>query len=175
MFLTLNKFIRKLWKHQEPDDATLTLIKSVCKEYGVKLTLLPLNYADLRIINILSNGMLNSSEYIDNRSHKTKHFIRNLAAVVTYKHRSRKEIYLGVFNSNEKKLSAVFHELGHVVNGRKKYNSLYDEELDAWRVGLEISLKYNIKFSRKTIRCCNKCLESYDKERLHPRNRIRNS
>jgi hypothetical protein len=66
------------------------------------------------------------------------------------------QIYVGIYDDEEKKLISIFHEIGHAFltkyeTEKYKYIPLLCE-LACWRIGIDIAIeKYNYYFSDETI------------------------
>ena len=85
---------------------------------------------------------------------------------------------MGKSKTNERKLAAFFHELGHILNefGKRDvpifdencnlsefYNiGIYEHEKQAWLTGFREAAAHHIIFNGDTINyCLNYCLKSY--------------
>ncbi len=78
------------------------------------------------------------------------------------------DIILGLYDDEEVKMAAFFHEVGHTIikpNFEKLVNN--DEmliEFQAWIEGLKVAKKYGYKFSDKTFEYILRSLNSYYKD-----------
>lgn len=74
------------------------------------------------------------------------------------------EISLGVFDNDEYKLLAFFHEMGHFLDKSAGHSNKFEEEKAAWAVGYKLAHKYSITFSEDAIKWGLKQLETYKKD-----------
>ena len=73
-------------------------------------------------------------------------------------------ITLGVYDDEEQRIASFFHELGHCLAWRARTNvpaTLYDDEIQAWMLGLSLALKEGFSFSPATLAWCDEQLATY--------------
>lgn len=80
------------------------------------------------------------------------------------------EIILGIYDDNELRIAAFFHEIGHTLI-TERYEKLVNNdqmliEYQAWIEGLKIAKKYGYMFSDKTFKYILKSINSYYKDAI---------
>jgi hypothetical protein len=74
-------------------------------------------------------------------------------------------IELGKCDNNTIKFAIFFHEVGHVIQERKKfkYINTFQKELNATKIGLNIARKYGFKINHEIKMFLSKCAYHYSK------------
>ena len=85
----------------------------------------------------------------------------DLESFINKSYSSNENIWLGFYEDDELRVVSLFHELGH--NLIRESMSKYEQEKNAWDIGLKLALEYGITFSLKTFEWVKKQLETYDK------------
>lgn len=73
-------------------------------------------------------------------------------------------ITLGVYDDEERRTASFFHELGHCLAWRSRTNvpaTRYDDEVQAWMIGLSLALKEGFTFAPGTLAWCDEQLATY--------------
>lgn len=73
-------------------------------------------------------------------------------------------ITLGVYDDEEQRIASFFHELGHCLAWRSRTHvpaTPYDDEVQAWMLGLSLAQKEGFRFSPATIAWCDEQLATY--------------
>ena len=73
-------------------------------------------------------------------------------------------ITLGVYADEERRIASFFHELGHCLAWRSRANvpaTPYDDEVQAWMLGLSLAQKEGYAFAPATLTWCDEQLATY--------------
>jgi len=99
-------------------------------------------------------------------------------------------IYLGQYQNSEFKLISFFHELGHCFNAKKGYcnwplgsacsdcrKCTYQHyyEASAWKTGLRVASRHQVKFTKEALQWAQQQLSSYFQDNHRERTPLRNS
>jgi len=128
--------------------------KKIAKEYG------------LRVIHVNKKNLKKVSEKYD----IDKEDLKNNAYII-----ENEDIILGIFDDNDLKTAAFFHEIGHTLVRESFENLVQDDEMlveyQAWIEGLRIAKKYKIEFSNKMLKYILKSVNTYYKTALNSYNK----
>jgi len=117
---------------------------------------------NLKIISITKGNI----EKYSKKYEIEKNDLKNNAYVI-----NDEDIILGLYEDQEVKRAAFFHELGHTLVTESYEKMVNNDEMliefQAWIEGLKVAKKYKYEFSHKTFRYILKSINSYYKGALN--------
>lgn len=77
---------------------------------------------------------------------------------------ANQEIIIGIYEDKELELISFFHEIGHTLVPQPRRITKYQQEKEAWMLGINLAKRYNITFSQRALDWANEKLETYNRE-----------